>query len=71
MSYLTPSQKRVYEHVVQFRETYGYSPTIRDIQRALGYAGPSTVQKHIKILVRKGYLKGAGRSLAPGERVSS
>jgi repressor LexA len=63
---MTPAQQRVYDHITAFIETYGYSPTIRQVTEALDYGSPATVQRHVKILVRKGYLKGAGRSLTLG-----
>lgn len=65
MTPMTVSQERVYDCVIEFIDDNGYAPTIRQIGEILGYSSTATVQQHLKALVDKGYLRGAGRTLAP------
>jgi repressor LexA len=60
---MTEAQRRVYDYVAAFIELEEYPPTVREIGAALGYSSSATVQQHLKILVAKGYLQGAGRTL--------
>lgn len=62
---MTDSQQRVYDYVVAYIEENGYSPTVRQICDGLGYSSTATVQQHIRGLVHKGFLQGAGRTLQP------
>jgi repressor LexA len=64
---ITEAQRRVYEFVVSSYTENGYPPTVREIGEALGYSSSATTQVHLKALVEKGYLKGAGRTLRPAE----
>jgi len=63
----TEAQAKVYEYVIEFINDHGYSPTVRQVCDALGYSSTATAQQHIRSLVEKGYLRGAGRSLQPGD----
>ena len=62
---MTESQQRVYDCVVEYIADNGHAPTVRQIGEILGYSSTATVQQHLKALVEKGYLQGAGRTLAP------
>jgi len=62
---MSESQQRVYDCVVEFIADNGYAPTIRQMGEILGYSSTATVQQHLKALVEKGYLQGAGRTLRP------
>jgi repressor LexA len=62
---MTESQQKVYDCVVEFIADNGYAPTIRQMGEILGYSSTATVQQHLKTLVEKGYLQGAGRTLRP------
>jgi len=62
---ITDSQQRVLDCVAEFIDDNGYPPTVRQICEILGYASTATVQQHLKALVEKGYLSGAGRTLRP------
>lgn len=64
MTAMTTSQERVYDCVVEYISENGYAPTVRQICEILGYSSTATVQQHLKALVDKGYLRGAGRTLA-------
>ncbi len=49
-------QRQVYNFVVSFIETEGYSPTIRDIGKHFGFSSPATVHKYLVSLERAGLI---------------
>ena len=53
---LTKKQKLMLDFIDGFIKGNGYSPTLREIMRALGYKSVSTVAKHIDNLVAAGML---------------
>ena len=64
---LTKKQKMMLDFIDGFIKGNGYSPTLREIMRALGYKSVSTVAKHVDNLVSAGLLDkrdGEVRSLA-------
>ena len=68
MQKLTDSEHRVYEYLTEYVDKYGYSPSVRDITSALGFASPSTVHLYISRLEQKGYIErehNKSRSLRP------
>ena len=65
---MSKKQRAVFDYVAQYLSDHGYSPTIREVQLALGYAAPSTVHKHIDNLREMGMLTGSGRRLRLGYR---
>lgn len=76
MKALTPRQRQVLEFIEAFVRERGYSPSVRDIAARFGLVSAAGVHKHIKALVRKGYLSKEAllsrslrvtRSLAPAE----
>ena len=54
---LTQRQRDVYEFVVEFVDSHGYPPTVREIGEQVGLASPSTVHAHLANLERAGYLR--------------
>lgn len=48
---------KIYKAIKKFYKKYGYSPSIREIQKICGYKSPSTVYTHLKTLERAGYIK--------------
>ncbi|SKC90548.1 LexA family protein [Maledivibacter halophilus] len=48
---------KIYKAIKSFCEKYGYSPSIREIQKTCGYKSPSTVYAHLKTLERAGYIQ--------------
>ncbi len=54
---LTKKQKIMLDFIDGFIKGNGYSPTLREIMRALGYKSVSTVAKHIDNLVAAGFLE--------------
>lgn len=53
---LTPKQQNVLTFIQQYINESGYAPTIAEICQGLGLSSTSTVHKHLKTLVEKGYL---------------
>ena len=54
---ITKKQKQMLDFIDGFIKGNGYSPTYREIMRALGYKSVSTVAKHIDNLVILGKLE--------------
>lgn len=62
----TKKQKILLDFVDSFVKGNGYSPTLREIMRPLGYKSVSTVAKHVDNLIARGWLvkrDGEARSL--------
>lgn len=63
MEKLTLKEKEMYDFICQTMRRTGYSPTVRDIQNALGIKSTSTVHSYLDRLETKGYIsKTAGKS---------
>jgi repressor LexA len=56
-SVLTPRQQQIWDYVVDYVDTHGYPPTVREIGDAVGLASPSTVHAHLANLERAGLLR--------------
>ncbi|MFN2469667.1 MAG: transcriptional repressor LexA [Gaiellaceae bacterium] len=54
---LTDRQRQIYDFVVQYVDSHGYPPTVREIGDAVGLASPSTVHAHLANLERAGMLR--------------
>lgn len=57
MKSLTPRQEGILAHIRQFIDDFGYPPTIRQIQTALGISSTSVVDYNLNILEREGHLR--------------
>ena len=57
MEKLTKSEKRVYEFLNEYIDAHGYSPSVRDIATATGFASSSTVHLYLSRLEEKGYIE--------------
>jgi repressor LexA len=57
MKILTPKQEGILAHIRQFIDDFGYPPTIRQIQAAVGISSTSVVDYNLNILEREGYLR--------------
>ncbi len=57
MENLTERERKVYEYIRGVLERNGYSPSVRDIQDALGIKSTATVHSYIERLESKGYIK--------------
>ena len=58
---LTQRQHRVLQTIERFLQDEGYTPSVREIGAVLGLA-PATVQQHLEVLERKGYIRRSGQS---------
>ena len=54
---LTKRQKVVFEFIKGYIQTHGVSPSYEEIRRNFGFGSYNSVQKHLKSLVAKGFLK--------------
>lgn len=54
---LTPRQMSVLSYLKDHLEKKGYPPTVREIAAHFKMRGPKGAQKHLKILVRKGFVR--------------
>ncbi len=59
---LTERQQAIYDWVVTYCETHGYSPTFRELCKAFGIKSPNGAFCHLKALRRKGWLCWGERS---------
>lgn len=63
MNELSVKEKRVYEYICRELESRGYSPSVRDIQKALDIKSTSSVHLYLKRLEELGYItKEQGKS---------
>jgi repressor LexA len=53
----TPRQQAILAHIRQFIDEFGYPPTVRQIQSALGISSTSVVDYNLNILEREGHLR--------------
>ncbi len=54
---LTKRQQVVFEFIKGYIQTHGVSPSYEEIRRNFGFGSYNSVQKHLKSLVAKGFLK--------------
>ena len=54
---LTRRQQVVFEFIKGYIQTHGVSPSYEEIRRNFGFGSYNSVQKHLKHLVAKGFLK--------------
>lgn len=60
---LTEKENDVYRYICESTEQNGYSPSVRDIQEALGIKSTATVHSYLNKLETKGYIqKAQGKS---------
>src|SRR5579863_38733 len=58
---MTPRQKEILDLIDRFAREQGYPPSQREIAGYFGFSGTRAVEKHLKQLIEKGYLrKGTG-----------
>jgi repressor LexA len=54
---LTERQQEIWQYLVEYVDSHGYPPTVREIGDAVGLASPSTVHAHLANLERAGFLR--------------
>lgn len=50
-------QKQILDYLTQFIQKYDYSPSLREIAKAIGVTSLATVHEHIANLVKKGVIR--------------
>ncbi len=58
----TKKQKELLKYIESFISEHGYSPSYREIMRALNYNSVATVALHVGNLINRGHLQKRGRS---------
>jgi repressor LexA len=54
---LTARQQEIWNYLVEYVDSHGYPPTVREIGEQVGLASPSTVHAHLANLERAGLLR--------------
>jgi len=54
---LTQRQQEIWDYLVEYTDSHGYPPTVREIGQHVGLASPSTVHAHLANLERAGLLR--------------
>ena len=62
---LTKTQERVFDAIVEFIAKNGFPPTIREIKALMGYGSMNNVQRILRVLEERGYIK---RTMRGGAR---
>ncbi len=68
MKKLTDRQQLVYDFITDYFEAQGMPPTVREIAEGLGFKRPNSVQEHLRLIQKKGYVelrKGIARGIFP------
>ncbi len=66
----TKKQKELLTYIENFIEAHGYSPSYREIMKALNYTSVATVSLHVNNLIKRGHLKKRDHSARSLEVVS-
>jgi SOS-response transcriptional repressor LexA len=53
----TKKQKELLTYIENFIDAHGYSPSYREIMKALNYTSVATVSLHVNNLIKRGHLK--------------
>ena len=53
---ITDAARRVYNAIVDYIDSNGYAPTVRELCGLLDIASPSGVDGHLKTLQRRGWI---------------
>jgi repressor LexA len=56
MSNLTKRQKQILDFIIKNTDTYGFPPSISEIQEKFSFKSPNAVQDHLAALERKRYI---------------
>lgn len=61
--HLTPKQQAVYRFIHGYIESQGFAPSYDEIRRYFGFQSFQSVQKHLRQLERKGFIRIPGKNL--------
>ena len=65
---LTARQQLVLDYITAYIKEEGMPPTVREIADGLGFKSPNSVQEHLRLIAKKGYIelkKGIARGIFP------
>lgn len=68
MKKLTARQQLVYDFISEYFDREGMPPTVREIADGLGFKSPNSVQEHLRLIEKKGYVelrRGIARGIFP------
>jgi repressor LexA len=54
---LTARQQEIWNYLVEYVDSHGYPPTVREIGQAVGLTSPSTVHAHLEKLEKAGLIR--------------
>ncbi|PJE68942.1 repressor LexA [Candidatus Shapirobacteria bacterium CG10_big_fil_rev_8_21_14_0_10_38_14] len=54
---LYPRQRQILDFANQFIQRYGYAPTLIEIAQAIGVNSAATVHEHLKLMVKRGFIR--------------
>jgi repressor LexA len=57
MKPLTDEQNRVLRYIIEYHQSNGMPPTVREITEGLGYKSPNNTRQHLRLIEQKGYLR--------------
>lgn len=68
MKKLTARQELVYNFITDYFNSEGMPPTVREIADGLGFKSPNSVQEHLRLIEKKGFVelrRGIARGIFP------
>lgn len=68
MKKLTARQELVYDFITDYFNSQGMPPTVREIADGLGFKSPNSVQEHLRLIEKKGFVelrRGIARGIFP------
>ena len=66
---MTKRQHEVFKAIDYHIQEHGYCPSFKEIGEMVGLRSVATVHKHVRALVGKGYIRGAGFNAKRGLQV--
>lgn len=70
---MSSKSQEVYEYIVQYHQSHGVAPSVREIACGVGLRSPASVQHYIEVLAEAGmvtHAKGKMRTLVPSKHLS-
>lgn len=71
---MSGKSQEVYEYIVQYHQSHGVAPSVREIASGVGLRSSASAQHYIEILAEAGMVtraRGKIRTLTPSKRLSA
>lgn len=71
---MSGKSQEVYEYIVQYHQTHGVAPSVREIANGVGLRSSASAQHYIEVLAEAGmvtHARGKMRTLVPSKRLSA